>query len=222
MYSIGGVLQGLDGANARAFTLQNNRTDNLQVVSNGSFSFATRMPGGAAYEVTIGVLPVGYECSVSNSKGSVSSQNVTTVVVACAPEQWSNWRTPPVSPPDSQYVRVGDVVTDVLTGLDWVRSVPDAMYTLDGANQLCGALVLGGYSDWRLPTLIELASIVSFGVGYPAINATAFPGTPVGRYWVASDQIGNDGYCWTVDFWTGEATSVSKQGSPDLHVRCVR
>jgi hypothetical protein len=45
------------------------------------------------------------------------------------------------------------------------------------------ALIYAGFSDWRLPNVKELPSIVDYSVYSPAINGTFFPNTQSGVYW---------------------------------------
>ena len=53
-YSVGGTVSGLSGT----VVLQDNGGDNLSVSANGSFTFATSLAGGAAYNVTVQDQPV--------------------------------------------------------------------------------------------------------------------------------------------------------------------
>jgi hypothetical protein len=86
-YSIGGTISGL-AAGAHA-TLLDNNTDSLTVTANGSLSFATRLPAGAVYAVTVGAQPSGEVCEVGNGSGTVGSADVTTVSIVCAPPVWA-------------------------------------------------------------------------------------------------------------------------------------
>jgi len=79
-YSIGGTVSGLSGT----AVLQDDGGDNLSVSANGSFTFATRLGTGSAYDVTVLSKPSGQTCAVSNRAGTVASANVTNVGVTCA------------------------------------------------------------------------------------------------------------------------------------------
>jgi hypothetical protein len=60
------------------------------------------------------------------------------------------------------YTDNGDgTVTDNVTGLMWQQDMGDKM-TWSEANALASSSTLGGYSDWRLPTIKELYSLILF------------------------------------------------------------
>jgi hypothetical protein len=78
----------------------------------------------------------------------------------------------------------------------------------------------GGFSDWRMPTVKELQSIVDYGRWNPAINTTFFPGT-VGSYnWSSTTYTGFTSNAWRVSFYYGDISNASKSYSH--HVRAVR
>lgn len=80
-FTVGGTVTGLTGS---GLVLQNNGRDDLGVVANGGFSFATALAGGSAYAVTVKTQPGGQSCTVANGSGTVGSAHVTTVDVRCA------------------------------------------------------------------------------------------------------------------------------------------
>ncbi len=84
-YSIGGSVSGLSGT----VVLQDNGGDDLSVSANGAFAFATKLPTGAAYNVTVKTNPAGQTCTVANGSGTVGSANVTSVAVTCKPNTYS-------------------------------------------------------------------------------------------------------------------------------------
>ncbi len=78
-YSIGGSVSGLSGT----VVLQDNGGDELSLSANGGFTFATPLPAGTAYNVTVKTNPAGQTCTVANGSGTVGSANVTNVAVSC-------------------------------------------------------------------------------------------------------------------------------------------
>ncbi|MCP5499947.1 MAG: DUF1566 domain-containing protein [Leptospiraceae bacterium] len=85
----------------------------------------------------------------------------------------------------------------------------------------CESLTLGGYSDWRLPNLNELKSIIDYSVSAaPYINSSFFPGTVAGNYWSSSTAINVINRTWHVQFSDALVTYTTKTVS--INIRCVR
>ena len=102
----------------------------------------------------------------------------------------------------------------------WQRKLDDQPLTFADATQHCAGLSLAGYDDWRLPTRLELVSILDTMRTQPAIDVAAFPDTPSDWFW-SSTLAGNDPQsAWYVYFYFGypKTDLVSNQFS----VRCVR
>jgi hypothetical protein len=78
-YTIGGTVSGLTGT----LVLQNNAGDDLSVTGT-SFTFATRIADGEAYDVTVKDNPTGQFCRIDNNAGAVAGGNVTNVAVTCS------------------------------------------------------------------------------------------------------------------------------------------
>lgn len=83
-FTIGGTVSGLSGT---GLVLQDNGGDNLSVTGAGSvsFTFATALATGSAYDVTISTQPSNPTqiCAVTAGTGTVSAANVTSVQVSC-------------------------------------------------------------------------------------------------------------------------------------------
>lgn len=73
-----------------------------------------------------------------------------------------------------EYINNGDgTITDVVTGLMWQQN-PGEKMTYDEAVSLQSSFNLAGYTDWRLPTVKELYSLIKFNgtdpSGYQAFS----------------------------------------------------
>ena len=80
-FTVGGMVAGLTGS----VVLQDNGGDDL-TVTNGTFTFATRLVNGSTYKVTVPNQPTSpiQTCSVSSGAGTVSGSNVSVLVVCSA------------------------------------------------------------------------------------------------------------------------------------------
>jgi hypothetical protein len=114
-------------------------------------------------------------------------------------------------------------VTDNVTGLMWQQTVPASMLAWADALASCPTLTLAGHGDWRLPTAIELVSLVDRnppGQGM-TFDAAAFPGTPSGPFWTSTPAAGATvAEAWYVRSETGLV--ASDVATALVYVRCVR
>jgi uncharacterized repeat protein (TIGR01451 family) len=87
-YTVGGTVGGLTGT---GLVLQNNGGDNLPIGADGGFTFATPLPDGSEYIVTVLTHPSDPEqtCSVSNDSGTLAGANITNVAVTCTTETFT-------------------------------------------------------------------------------------------------------------------------------------
>lgn len=112
-------------------------------------------------------------------------------------------------------------VLDNITQLMWQQTGPTTKYTWEEAVAYCPTLSLGGHTDWRLPSRIELMSLVEPGSSSPNINGTYFPGTPLGSFWsisLVTDQEASG--AWAVGFYNGGTFNAEVTDSN--YVRCLR
>ncbi|CAN8138840.1 exported hypothetical protein [uncultured Thiomicrorhabdus sp.] len=94
-----------------------------------------------------------------------------------------------------------------------------ALQTARDLNQTGG---FAGYTDWRLPNIKELASIMELQCVAPVINWSLFPNTPSGIFWSSTPQTSlfYSESAWQADFGYGGLGSSSRQNS--FYVRLVR
>lgn len=125
-----------------------------------------------------------------------------------------------VMPPATTFSGDPDTVTDARTGLRWQRSAPATLYPkAEGAAAYCQGLTLSGVTNFRLPTVKELNTLIDESSVGPAIDKASFPGTASEWYWTASPYVGLTGYSWAVSFGDGASyINVSGKGI----ARCVK
>jgi hypothetical protein len=96
------------------------------------------------------------------------------------------------------------------------------LYTFGQTANLPTTLkTFAGNSDWRVPDIQELVSIIEFGTE-PALNGSVFPEYLFGldSFWSSSVSKYSTGRAWTANFYGGGAFSVPDQ---ELHkIRLVR
>ena len=154
----------------------------------------------------------------------------------------------------SSYTRSGDIVTDNITGLMWqdeeekeeeesepqpsggaglrlkiTRSEKSNPYkNWEYAKSYCSALVLEGYSDWRLPSIEELESIVDYGKYDPAVDSIFIDVKPY-DYWSSTSYLfsrfisgayDHGDVAYTLNFGTGGDSPWYKSDS--RYIKCVR
>jgi hypothetical protein len=117
-------------------------------------------------------------------------------------------------------------ITDNVTGLMWQQADGGEM-TIESAFIYADNLVLGGFSDWRLPTPSESFSILNHQNNNPAMNSTYFTTTTAQYWWTNTYQFSDNTKVWTTNSGGGignkpKAETVSAGGTFRYHARCVR
>ncbi|MEL7311865.1 MAG: DUF1566 domain-containing protein [Pseudomonadota bacterium] len=100
----------------------------------------------------------------------------------------------------------------VADSLDEQRTWQQALLDVAGSN-------LGDHSDWALPNVKALDSLVDTSCPLSLINTNVFPDTPRDAFWTSTPSMDGDD-AWTVAFSQGGVQRVDKL-SP-LFVRAVR
>ncbi len=138
-------------------------------------------------------------------------------------------------------------VTDLNTGLVWEKvsddgTVHDKDNTYTWANAFTGhvatlnATSFAGHTDWRLPNVRELQSIVNYQSSNPMVSSAfktnCAPGCPAtgcsctasGNYWSSTSSVSSPSRAWFVSFRYGNVDAFSSSGSKSVaaFVRAVR
>jgi hypothetical protein len=110
-------------------------------------------------------------------------------------------------------------VTDNVTGLTWQQRDDSIARNWTTAADYCTNLYLGGYSNWRLPELLELVGIVDYEMRAPAINGNYFYDTKSSPYWTSSIPGFNQNSSYAVYFLHGGCYNL--RNTSEYFVRCV-
>lgn len=143
---------------------------------------------------------------------------------------------------DFSYEDNGDgTVSDLNTGLMWQQTpnLGDKM-SWDDSIDYCDDLTVGGYTDWRAPTIKELVSITNFtgdiNTMTPYLDTEYFdfeyPDTSTGDRDIDAQYVSSNVYVATVfdgqtcffgfNFADGRIKCYPLEGMQDWYVRCVR
>jgi hypothetical protein len=111
--------------------------------------------------------------------------------------------------PAPRFAESGQTIVDRLTGLVWTRDAHpaggprtwqeglDYIRALNGKNHL-------GSSDWRLPNLNELESLVNKQPNLAEwLQAQGFRNLQVDYYWASTTYAAHPRYAWSVDIYGG-------------------
>jgi len=145
--------------------------------------------------------------------------------------------------PDNRYTDNGDgTVTDTVTRVMWKQCAEGLSttttpcdtgthqtFTWQAALQQAASVNTGGgyagYTDWRVPSVRELQSLIERACVTPSINSTLFPNTLSttgnGITWSSSPVAGASGMAWYVNFVDGGGNPTGGITNPQF-LRLVR
>jgi hypothetical protein len=175
--------------------------------------------------------------------GSCSTSCAGSAMQVCAAGQcgavdWALWPMPngkddtsAGAPNPAAYLdNMDGTVTDLVTHLMWQQHIPttggpseDGNLSWAEASEYCATLSEAGHDDWRLPSQIELVSLLDYsnlGAGQPPINSAFFPDTPADAFWSSTKSAASETSAWTVYMDVG-FTYAYDMGTVG-RVRCVR
>jgi len=126
------------------------------------------------------------------------------------------------------YTDHGDgTVTDNVTGLMWPKDSTGLgcwngqTATWTEAIDYCEVLDFAGYTDWRLPNIRELASLINYGRVGPAIDTAVFTNTDSGAYYWTSTPCDSTSSAWSMQFYDGGSYALNKTIYA-IYLRAVR
>ena len=151
---------------------------------------------------------------------------ITALLATTVHADFCKASTRPQSTPTERFsLNPNGSVLDKQTGLTWMRcalgqtwdagtcagtSARFAWQDTDWAKDTLNLDGYAGHTDWRIPLVPELASIVELGCIDHRINDTVFPKTPPGPFWSRTEKPKTENYAYTLDFGAGGATAKLK------------
>ncbi len=119
-----------------------------------------------------------------------------------------------------RFTKNGEIVYDSKTELYWQSKPSNKKFNWSSAKNYCSNLTYEGKSDWRLPNIDELKSLVDYSRYKPAIATNLIDIKIDDWYWSSSKYVNDSSSAWVVlfddgyDFWVKRSRTV--------YVLCVR
>lgn len=114
----------------------------------------------------------------------------------------------------------GNEITDTVSGLTWQVAVDATERNQAAAVAYCASYATAATpaGQWRLPSVVELATLVNYGVNVPSIDPRFTNTLPV-NYWTTTPVASGNTQTWTVKFDFGELIPFGN--ARGAMVRCV-
>ena len=145
---------------------------------------------------------------------------VVLVLLGACPAVFAEVVAVPTTPTSDFTDNKDGTVTHKSTKLTWMRcafgqtwtgtTCSGTASTFDYATALLVTQTFAGKSDWRLPNVRELQTLVERAKVNPAINTELFPNTSNSEFWSSSPDIGNTNEAWSVRFSDGYVNNGSR------------
>jgi hypothetical protein len=197
--------------------------------SGGSSTNGGTGSGGASSSG--GVVGIGGSAGMGGSVGSGGSLCQEST---CGSHKWACWPvpTPPSEklPHPQNYTDLGNgAVRDNVTCLVWEKANPATQGTWQASSDRCAALgtsSYAGFNDWRLPTRMEMASLMDQTLGRTAYASPPFTTTSgayaTGSYWWETIQgINGANLAWGYGS-NGMTSNAYSLAGTNFVTRCVR
>jgi hypothetical protein len=117
----------------------------------------------------------------------------------------------PLGPTPGRFIDNADgAVSDTATGLMWQKATPSAPLGWEDAARYCEELELAGKTDWRLPNVRELESLLYLHPVEPRVDpAFVVPDDGTREYWTSTPTT--PGFAYLVSFQPGRGAILARQ-----------
>ena len=117
------------------------------------------------------------------------------------------------------------VVLDKNTGLQWQQTMPAETFDWDSALSYCENLQYAGYSDWRLPSPVEISTVSDFSRDHPAFDTAYFPNiadtSEEINLWTSRESKADTANAYYASYYAAHLANDAAKTTP-YNVMCVR
>lgn len=111
------------------------------------------------------------------------------------------------------------VVEDSGSGLLWQQHSPKRQLSWDAAKSYCASLNLAQIDHWRLPSRLELLSLLNYDNPEHAYDSHYFQHEPPVAFWSGTVYDNMPSHVWIAQFGEGDMYCLMRVAQ--AHVRCV-
>jgi hypothetical protein len=202
---------------AKMYTLEDiyNRLNDGTAAISTTFTEPSSGPGPGTMHTLNEIYDLVGERAQVPKTGQTKCYNASGTEITCTGTDQDGEYQKGVSWPSPRFTGDGTgVITDTLTGLMWAENanLPSVTKTWNDAIDYCNGLSLEGYTDWRLPNVRELFSLIDFSQYNPALPS----GHPFDNvqwiigYWSSTTSARISSSAWVVNLGDGLVGSSDK------------
>ncbi len=151
---------------------------------------------------------------VTNGGGGVGNHPKTETLSAGGPKHFHTRAVRDIYPTTIIANHFSDnlngTITDNITNLIWQKKSMNDSLTWEDALVKADTMILGGYSDWRLPNIKELQSINVEQIMNPSIITTYFTNIGINKVWSSTTLPNQITKAWYLDTKYGVTTYQTK------------
>jgi hypothetical protein len=119
----------------------------------------------------------------------------------------------------AEFRKSAGIVTDTTYKVMWQDNFEIIQDDNPLAQTYCDSLVLNGYTDWQLPTIMQLQTLIDTA-NEKVVLEKAFEYFEKGKYWSSTDFAQDLNKYWYLNISNGEINF--EDASESNFIRCVR